>query len=186
MPSIIKRAYGKLKTRYNEAQEEKHRYQEVDKEAAKIHKEQRYQAYKANKLTNAKKEAAVEGKRMAGSRRSRAGTVRGTVGNALGVLSQGSANALKSGAFDIGGGIFEGLEGATGVKDTGHGTLENIEFATGMSKRKPRFNQEGNRRGITININTQKGTTRKTRGEQTERKKRNRDWQDNISELTGF
>jgi hypothetical protein len=190
MPSIIKKAYAGLKQRYDKAQTEKKRYQEVDKKAKQIRDTRRYEAYEKTKMDEAATEGIAEGKaRATGRRGSAPGNLRRGTMNILGELSQGSANALKSGMFDIGGkGTFSGLEDVTGMTGDSGNTLKEIEFATGVSKRQRRIDQnlKAARGGMTVNINLGRSQQAARNKEIRVQRRRQRDWQDDLEELTGF
>lgn len=189
--SILKRAAQKVKERYDNAQETKKVYQDIDKAANKRKEAEKLNAYRTSKLSNAKAEGIREGQQQA----TRKSIMRGNgtmkeVGGMLQGFSQGSAKALNNGAFNFGGGtnVLSGMENITGMGGSGQDILSGLEIATGVSKKK-QLNPDATKtvRGgtnITINMGGQrKARNRETRTPATRKQK---DWQDNLEDVIGF
>jgi hypothetical protein len=195
MPSIIKRVTSAITKpvvqKYHEKQKEKADYEQNEKYKEVIEKNAHSQEYWKSYRKGAKERAEKQGYLDATSEPTQQkgkGGVRRGVANTMQQFSVGSAKALESGAFNFGGGsgIFNGLDSVTMGGSAGADTLKNVEYITGVSERKKVIAPQGGQPGrgnIVINVGGSASNRKRKPAAQVPREK---DWQDNLSDITGF
>jgi hypothetical protein len=142
--------------------------------------------YRRGYAENYRSKSYEQGKAEAEGRDTGKGGLRRGASNVLASFSAGSSKALQNDMYGIGKVDMGQMDMFTIGGPAGADTLRNVEYITGVSERKKVIAPQGGQPGrgnIVINVGGSASNRKRKPAAQVPREK---DWQDNLSDITGF